>query len=92
MDNTLSGSVDVLAVLDCSITNLLHEYCMPPADPQAVAVMYEKARAAVAELIDKADTAATVLSNLIAAGQVDAGYSGHVTDLTAALARVGSAK
>lgn len=50
------------------------------------------ARAAVAELIDKANTAATVLSNLIAAGQVNAGYGGHVTDLTAALANVGGAK
>ena len=47
----------------------------------------EEARDAVAELMDKADNAATALSNLIAARQVDCGYSGVVTDLTAALAR-----
>jgi len=41
--------------------------------------------AEVEALVDKADTAATVLSNLIAARQVDSGYSVYVTDLTSAL-------
>jgi hypothetical protein len=49
-----------------------------------------KARAAVEELMLRADTAATALSNLISAGQVNEGYSGYVTDLTDALARCGA--
>lgn len=48
-----------------------------------------EARDAVAELMLKADTAATVLSNLIAARQVDEAYGAYVTDLTAALAHLG---
>ena len=73
----MSAPVDVLAVLDRAHVAFSGE--------QAAGIY--AARDAVAELMDKADNAATALSNLIAARQVDCGYSGVVTDLTAALAR-----
>lgn len=47
----------------------------------------DESRAAVAELIVRADNAATLLSNMIAARKLDERYADHVTDLTAALAR-----
>lgn len=50
------------------------------------------ARAAVDRLILKADTAATILSNLIAAQQVDARYGDHVAELTAAIAGCGGCR
>ena len=87
MDKTLSGTVDVLAVLDCSIANLLHEDCMPPADPQAVAVMYEKARAAVAELIDKARGLAGAVEF-----RIDDPRAALLDELRAAITAVGGAK
>lgn len=58
----------------------------PPPDYCHEEDHLDRARdAEVAALVDKADTAATVLSNLIAARQVDSGYSVYVTDLTSAL-------
>jgi hypothetical protein len=75
----MSAPVNVLEVLDLARALALYDHTQRD---------FGNARAAVAELIDKADTAATLLSNLIAARQVDDRYSGHVTDLTAALARV----
>ena len=77
----MSKQVDVLAVMEDSA----HE--LNTACSAAERRMLLDARDAVAELMDKADNAATALSNLIAARQVDCGYSGVVTDLTAALAR-----
>jgi hypothetical protein len=50
-----------------------------------------EARAAVAELIDKADNAARILHNAIQAKQIDAAYQPHVDELKAALARCGGA-
>lgn len=43
---------------------------------------------AVADLARHADTLATVVSNLIAARQINAAYGQYVTDVTAALAKV----
>ena len=71
--------IDFLAVIERA---LLTSECVSGDEGEAV-------MEALAELIAKADNAATALSNLIAARQVDERYEGVVTDLTAALARIG---
>jgi hypothetical protein len=78
--------VDVLAVMKASAKRL-----RLGVEGPINADLLDESCAAVADLIAKADNAATALSNLIAARQVDAGYSGIVTDLTDALARIGAA-
>ena len=83
----MSGPVDVLAVLD----DMASTVQLVSAEHKAWHARIVAARAAVAELINKADIVATAMSNLIAAQQVDAGYGQYVTELTAALANVGSA-
>jgi len=47
---------------------------------------------AVAELIEQADTAAKILGNVIAAGQIGGAYGHNLADLRRALASVGGAK
>jgi hypothetical protein len=51
-----------------------------------------EARAAVAELIDKAAEAEKVIRNLVAANQIHMAYGDYADDLRAALARVGGAE
>lgn len=51
----------------------------------------DEARAAVAELIEQADTAEKIIRSCAAAGQIGNGYALHADDLRAALARVGGA-
>jgi hypothetical protein len=50
-----------------------------------------EARAAVAELIVKAEAAAQILHNAIAAKQISEGYRPHLDELNAALANIVSA-
>jgi hypothetical protein len=73
-----AGKVDVLAVMD---------RCAPRlgfGDGDEL----QEARAAVAELIAKAESAAAVLHNAINAGHVAEAYRPFQTELDAALARV----
>lgn len=84
----MSGAVDVLAVMDDRVQQGLAraDHRRGKAEPLGV-IELRQARAAVAELIVRADNAATLLSNMIAARKLDERYADHVTDLTAALAR-----
>jgi hypothetical protein len=77
----MSGPVDVLAAM-----RKAEAYCYDAGASQAAADVKD-ARAAVTELILRADHAATALSNLIAARKVAVRYGDYVTDLTAATAR-----
>lgn len=94
----MSAPVDVLAVMrDDAIRAYEHDGDLVTAGTMTHAKASElnqrrdEARAAVAELADKANTVATALSNLIAARQVDERYGHYVTDLTTALASIGGA-
>lgn len=53
-----------------------------------IGLLFDERDAAVAELIEKADNAARILHNAIAAGQIGAGYQTNLDDLRAALARM----
>jgi hypothetical protein len=80
---------DVLAVMDEMIDCYGSvEEC--PDDTEFL-VAAREARAAVAELIEKADTAEKIIRSCAAAGQIGSGYALHAADLRAALVRVGGA-
>jgi len=49
---------------------------------------YDTIATRVAELIDKAETAAKIIANAVTAGQIGGQYSEHASALLAALARV----
>lgn len=74
--------VDVLAVLDSLIE--YHDTSDSLKGRNCIA-----ARAAMAELITKADNAEKALRNLSNANQIDAGYLAYADDLRAALANIG---
>lgn len=77
---TTPEGVDVLAVMRASAAR---ERMEPGCGYQAARM--DKARAAVAELVAKAENAATILQNVINAGQIGAGYQSNLDDLRAAL-------
>jgi hypothetical protein len=77
--------MDVLGVMDDAAVLLGRDgYSAIPND-------LAEARAAVAELIAKADTGEKLIRNVANAGQVGAGYLLHADDLRAALTRIGGA-
>lgn len=86
--NEQKTKVDVLAVMDSCITNVECEDCMPPANPEQVAVMFRAARAAVAELIEASRRAERLLREM-----ADAGFGDptQADDLRSALTNVGNA-
>ena len=51
-----------------------------------------EARAAVAELIERADNAEKIIRNCVNAGQIGAGYMQHADELRGSIDRVGGAK
>ena len=76
----MTAPVDVLAVMDRAAGGLY------PINFDASLEVIQ-ARAAVAELMDKAATAELNLRNLVNAGQVAPAYLHYADDLQAALAR-----
>jgi hypothetical protein len=94
----MTGPVDVLAVLDVQrelgvkqSTKNANAGFVDWRDWCAFLGRTDKARAALADLIERADNAEKIIRNCVNAGQIGAGYIQHADDLRAALANVGSA-
>lgn len=79
----MRNDVDVLAVMDEMASYM--DACHPEYETSDE---IRKARAAVVELIDFANTAEMVIRNVVNAGQIGYGYVHHADDLRAALSRV----
>lgn len=85
--------VDVLAVLERTSAGLhsVASACKTDLSTpmRARAEELDEARAAVAELIERADNAEKIIRNCVNAGQLGAGYTQHADDLRDLLARIG---
>ena len=88
----MTAPVDVLAELDrrIEIGELFGQEHDLPNLPGNAAL--REARAAVAELMDQAETFRRIVHNAIAAGQISTKYGPHLADMEAALARCGGGK
>lgn len=86
----MTAPVDVLAVMAEMITCYGSTEECP--DDTAFIAEAEEARAAVAELMDQADTLRRILHNAILAGEISVNYGTHLADMEAALARCGVMK
>lgn len=87
----MSAHPNALGLLDRA-KRLIDESNPPDESPLTTASRdIREARAAVAELIEKAETAEQALRNLVAAG-AHPNWANYADDLRAALARVGGGK